>query len=243
MKPGSGEAARVEALCFDMDGVLIQSRTVIERAWSRSAAHNGVTLTTETIRDHIHGRPGSHTLAFLFGHLPHDRQRTIKAEVDAYEETADCDLVPGVRDLLVKLKRAGVPVALVTSSWPRRIAFVLERHGLQDGFDAVVHRDDVLRGKPDPSCYRLAAERLGRPAARCLVFEDSESGVEAALRSGAACVGIGLDPSAPLPGILARCADFTTIDLAPCPDDADTQCLAVGATVVPLAAAPGATSS
>lgn len=107
MKPGSGKAARVEALCFDMDGVLIESRTVIERAWSRSAAHNGVTMTPETIRDRIPGRPGSRAMALLFGRPTHDRQRTIAAEVDA-RETADGDRVPGVPDLLAKLKRAGV---------------------------------------------------------------------------------------------------------------------------------------
>ncbi len=178
---------------FDMDGVLIQSREVIERAWIRVARDYGLTLSAVDIDRHIHGRPGSHTLDVLFGSLPEGERRVVRQRVDSMEETADCDLTAGVEVLLDELKGAGVPAALVTSSWPARIAHVLRQHRLTWAFQTIVHRDDVTSGKPSGECYLLAASRLGVPSAWCIAFEDSESGVMAALRSGARCIGIGED--------------------------------------------------
>ncbi|MCW3478447.1 HAD family hydrolase [Neisseriaceae bacterium JH1-16] len=111
-------------------------------------------------------------------------------------------------EVLAMLQYAYVPLALVTSSWPQRIAIVLRQHGLDGVFDAIVCRDDVALGKPAPGCYRLAAERLGVDIASCLVFEDSPSGVQAAVQSGAGCVGIGDDTSLQRHGAMALYRDF-----------------------------------
>lgn len=179
------------AVLFDMDGVLIRSREAIASAWGSVAREQGVALDADCLRDHVHGRPGGYTLDYLFGHLPPERRRALKQQVDTLEERADCPLLPGVADFLRQLRRLDVPLALVTSSWPARIEHVLRQHDLQTAFRTLVSRDDVAHGKPAPDGYRLAAARLGLPAARCLVFEDSLSGVQAACAAGAACVAIG----------------------------------------------------
>lgn len=179
------------AVLFDMDGVLINSREAIATAWGNVAREQGVALDANCLRDHVHGRPGSYTLDYLFSHLSPEHCQTIKQRVDALEESADCPLVPGVADLVRQLLCLDVPLALVTSSWPARIRHVLHHHDLQAAFRSVVSRDDVVCGKPAPDGYRLAAVQLAVPIAQCLVFEDSLSGVQAACQAGAACVAIG----------------------------------------------------
>ncbi|MCD4483002.1 HAD family phosphatase [Chromobacterium vaccinii] len=196
------------AVCFDMDGVLIQSRSVIEDAWMSVARLYGITVTDDDIRDHIHGRAGQYTLDTLFASYPVEERVLIKKKVDSFEETAPCALLPGVADMIHQLKSAHIPLALVTSSWQERIRFVMQLHGLHGMFDTIISREDVGQGKPSPECYQLAASRLQRPAKECLVFEDSVSGVRAALQSGARCVGIGREESLIQAGADARYEDF-----------------------------------
>ncbi|MCS4510195.1 HAD family hydrolase [Xylophilus ampelinus] len=196
-----------------MDGVLIQSRETIEDAWTRIACSYGIEVSHAFIRDHIHGRSGEYTLLTLFGEFDPVQRRRIKEQVDAIEEIAACPLVPGVATLIAQLRNGGISSALVTSSWPARIAHVLQQHDMENVFDCVISREDVERGKPAPDCYRLAAQRLSRPIHECLVFEDSVSGVQSAVRSGALCIGIGDDLTLVDHGATAVYADFESLPI------------------------------
>lgn len=177
-----------------MDGVLIQSRSVIERAWTSVAHQYGISVDKAFIDEHIHGRPGAYTLDVLFADIDPAQRHHIKQQVDAIEEVSECAMVPGVAHLIKQLRDHNLPMALVTSSWPARIAHVLRQHQLEAVFDCIITRDDVIYGKPAPDAYVLAAQQLHRSPTECLVFEDSVSGVQAAVGSGALCVGIGHDP-------------------------------------------------
>lgn len=199
------------AVCFDMDGVLIQSREVIEHAWSSVAREYGIEVSQGFIHEHIHGRPGEYTLQALFPNFNQPTRRTIKEQVDAAEEVAVCSLVPGVAKLIAQLRERSVPLALVTSSWPARIAYVLSHHGLETAFECIVSREDVSRGKPAPDCYQLAARKLNTPINECLVFEDSVSGVQSAVSGGAKCLGIGNDASLINYGAKAVYTDFNAL--------------------------------
>lgn len=209
-------ALNFSAVCFDMDGVLIQSRAVIERAWTDVAYDYGITVSEEFIHHHIHGRPGEYTLKMLFGEFNTEHRCIIKKQVDAAEESAPCALVPGVAILIAQLQECGVPLALVTSSWPQRIENVLRQHGLEKSFDCVVSREDVTNGKPAPDCYELAAKKLDRNTCQCLVFEDSSSGVRSAVSSGALCLGIGGDTSLLIDGAAAVYLDFNMLPVVSC---------------------------
>lgn len=199
------------SICFDMDGVLIESRAVVERAWTSVANAYGVAIDDATMHEHVHGRPGRYTLDRLFSAFSEDERALIKRQVDSVEETASSPLLHGARALLDALHDARVPCALVTSSWPARIEFVLAQHRLQNFFQVLVSREDVAAGKPSPLCYQLAAKRLGVAPDSCLVFEDSRSGVIAAVASGAHCVGLGDDPHLKQLGALAQYPDFTAL--------------------------------
>ncbi|WP_237150574.1 MULTISPECIES: HAD family hydrolase [unclassified Pseudomonas] len=197
-----------------MDGVLIQSRDVIEFAWTSVAGRYGVAVDPAFITEHIHGRPGGHTMQALFGQFDEEQRVAIKQEVDAVEQVSTCALVPGVATFIAQLKECAVPMALVTSSWRARVDNVLQQHNLTAVFDSIICRDDVRSGKPAPDAYRLAAAQLERQSDECLVFEDSVSGVQSAISSGALCVGIGDDSTLTDHGAARVYADFTALPVA-----------------------------
>lgn len=181
----------ISAVLFDMDGVLVDSKAVIERAWREAAQLCGRRITEEDIHNHIHGQPGPHTIRALFSDLPRSDQQKIQAHVIHVENTADYEPIPGVARTIARLHAAEITIGLVTSGWRYKIDRVIELLQAQWCFSVIVERDDVSRGKPHPDPYLLAAERLGIPASRTVVFEDTSSGVTSAVSAGAYCVGIG----------------------------------------------------
>jgi HAD superfamily hydrolase (TIGR01509 family) len=99
---------------------------------------------------------------------------------------------PGARELLVELREAGIPTALVTMSI-RKLAVVVNETIDFLAFDHVVAGDDVSHGKPHPAPYLHAAELLGVSATDCVAIEDSTPGVASAVASGAATIGVPLN--------------------------------------------------
>jgi HAD superfamily hydrolase (TIGR01509 family) len=100
------------------------------------------------------------------------------------------ETLPDVHELLQQLNSAGVPLALATSSRKQKMELVMHTADLYDYFEAFVTGEEVQKGKPDPQIFQLAANRLGMPAARCVVVEDTVSGIRAAKAAGMACVAI-----------------------------------------------------
>ncbi|WJV64052.1 HAD family phosphatase [Pectobacteriaceae bacterium CE70] len=187
----SESVERVAAVLFDMDGVLIDSRAVIEQGWCEAAKMYGRQITEEDIMQHIHGQPGPHTIRALFHDLSLSDQAKVQAHIIHVENTADCEPIPGVAQLIASLGAAGIPLGIVTSGWRLKIDRVIALLQAQPYISVIVERDDVTRGKPYPDPYLLAAERLGLPASKTVVFEDAKSGVTSAVAAGAYCVGIG----------------------------------------------------
>ncbi|MDO0924212.1 HAD family phosphatase [Streptomyces sp. TG1A-8] len=208
MQLAVGAPYEVDAVVFDMDGVLIDSKPVIENAWRDVARRHGRTLTSADLERYVHGRTGSETVRLLFPHHSDSDRSAIWAEVDTLEEEAPYPVVPGADTLATGLAGKGVPLALATSSWTRKIENALGGLHLLDVFAIQVTRDDVTRGKPHPDPYLAACRRLGVRPQRTLVFEDSVSGVRSAVSAGAVCVGIGGDELTEA-GAVAVTPDFT----------------------------------
>ena len=99
------------------------------------------------------------------------------------------DILPGIKLFLEQLKRKKIKIAIGSSS--KNAPLILERLGLNDYFDAVVDGNDLTKSKPDPQVFLLAAKRLGVPPEHCVVVEDADAGVEAALAAGMRVVGVG----------------------------------------------------
>lgn len=204
----------IVAVLFDMDGVLIDSNAVIERAWSEAAEMYGKTISVDDMVKHIHGQPGPHTLQTLFNDLPLSDRQKVQAHIIHTENTANYDPIPGVAKLITALHAAGICVGIVTSGWREKIDRVMDMLQIQSCISVIVERDDVTRGKPFPDPYLLAAKRLAIPAGKTIVFEDSRSGVTSAVSAGTFCVGIGSEELIACGAKLAI-PDFTRVDVIP----------------------------
>ena len=113
--------------------------------------------------------------------------------------------MPGLLDLLAALERAGIAKAIATSSARRLTEACLVPLNLLGRFQFILTSEDVVRGKPNPDIYLLAAQRFGLPPAEIVVLEDSENGCRAAAAAGALVVAV--------PGEHSRRQDFSVATL------------------------------
>ncbi|HTY71609.1 MAG TPA: HAD-IA family hydrolase [Actinomycetes bacterium] len=177
------------AVLLDCDGVLVDSDASVTRTWTRWATRYG--LDPAEVVPGVHGRPAAETVAAW---LPPSRcEQALRLIVAMEREDADSvTALPGAREILDSLG-AGC-WAVVTSG-----ESVLARSRIRAADlrvpDVLVTADDVVRGKPDPQPYLLAAERLGVPPTSCVVVEDAPAGVAAARAARAAGV-LGVGPRA-----------------------------------------------
>lgn len=174
---------------FDLDGTLIDSMPVHLRAWTEVLQRAG--LRERFDADYFYSLGGVPTLdsAVLFGQrygLTFDAHRLVDDKERIY-----LDLLADVREITPVADYARCvalthPVAVVTGGGPEIALPALDATGLRSLFSVVVTPMDVAtgRGKPAPDMFLLAAERLGVPADRCLVFEDAVPGIEAARAAG-----------------------------------------------------------
>jgi sugar-phosphatase len=180
----------LSAVLFDMDGVLIETEAAIARLWNALASDVGLSISDADFTDHIHGCSPEHTVQTVFSSLPPRDRARVLSRVRESEPALGFDPVPRAVELVHRLAAAEVPLGLVTGASSSRAERVLRALGLSDSFLATVTWGESAHGKPAPDCYLLAARRLGVPPSRCLVFEDTSSGVRAAVTAGAVCVGV-----------------------------------------------------
>jgi beta-phosphoglucomutase len=121
------------------------------------------------------------------------------------------EIFPGVKDLILSLRKNGKKVALASSS--KNAPRVVELLGIQDLFDVIVDGSMIIDTKPDPEIFLLTAQKLNIKPQDCVVFEDAEAGVEAAIRAGMKCVGVGSENLSKANRIVKKTADFKLEDL------------------------------
>jgi HAD superfamily hydrolase (TIGR01509 family) len=182
----------MSAILFDMDGTLIDSEPLWLKAEIEVMAEIGCHWDEQ---DQINclGGPAERTERYM-----QERSQNIKPhgyfinrlhEVMRARITNELDLIPNALSLLKECKDAGIKTALVTASSRDLMTIVLKRFP-PGTFDVVVSGDDVEKSKPDPAPYLLAAKQLSVDILKCLVLEDSLTGVQSGLSSGAKVIGI-----------------------------------------------------
>ncbi len=197
---------RCAAFLFDLDGVLVDSRAVVERA-ARSWALRHRLDPAEVIRI-AHGRRSSDTVKAVAPHLDAKREA---AWIDAAElaDVAGLIAVPGAAALLGALpaSRWGI----VTSCGQALAKLRLTSVGLPVP-KVLVTSEEVAQGKPAPDGYRLGAQRLGCDTAACVVFEDAPAGIAAGRSAGTRVIGLTTMLAAhELVGADATIPDFTAL--------------------------------
>jgi HAD superfamily hydrolase (TIGR01509 family) len=179
-----------DAILFDLDGTLIDTESLAVASGLAALAQNGFQVAADFMHQLI-GKDHTATAAIIRAQLPD----LDLAEFDLqwrrlFNEGVNrgLPLKPGAEALLEQL--AHLPRGLVTSSRREEAHRKLAVAGIARYFDLVISFDDVTAAKPAPDPYLLAAERLGVQPDRCLVFEDSETGAEAAHRAGCRVVQV-----------------------------------------------------
>jgi len=172
------------AVLFDMDGTLVDSTRVVERAWHWWAKRHEIPL--EAVLSFSHGRP---TVATMERFLPGRNHAEELDEMARYEETQLKGIVavPGAAQVVRALQNH--PWAIVTSAWRTLAEARITAAGLPVP-KVIVPVDEIRNGKPDPEGFLCAAELLGVPREECLVFEDTRPGIEAGINAGMQVVGI-----------------------------------------------------
>lgn len=177
----------VEAVVFDMDGLLFDTERTLYEVMVRVGPDFGVEMTLDLFQSLI-GLPIGASSAILKERYGTDfpLQDFLNAVGQGSREINEAGVVlkDGVIELLDRLDALGIPAAIATSSGPANVARNLGQHGLEARFKAIVARGDYDHGKPAPDPFLKAAERLGVEPQACLALEDSHNGVRAAYAAG-----------------------------------------------------------
>ena len=184
-------------LIFDMDGTLIDSNPTHKEAYKQFFARYDIELTDDDFKEQISGRMNPEILTYFFKQKGEKLSEERIQELTREKETLFQQLyapkiepVKGLTEFLMAAKAADIPMALATSAPQMNVDFVFDRLGIRQYFQQVVTEADVDKGKPNPSVFKIAADRLGSDSAHSIVFEDSDKGVEAAQKAGMVVVAL-----------------------------------------------------
>ncbi|RQW99585.1 HAD family hydrolase [Micromonospora globispora] len=193
----------VDAVLFDLDGVIVDSEPVWEEVRRAYVAAHGGTWQPDTQR-RLMGMSTGEWAAYLSGELGVDRNpEQVATEVVAEMTRRYAEHVPLIddADAVVRRMAARWTLGLASSSPTRLIAAALAATGLTDAFGAALSTEETARGKPAPDVWLAVAARLGVDPARCVAIEDSSNGVRSAAAAGMRVIAVPhgsypLDPDA-----------------------------------------------
>ena len=177
-----------KAVIFDMDGVIFDTEKVYLDIWTEVFEKYGYKMTKE-LYVNVMGTGRKNVIkTFLenFGDdLPIEKMYEEKDNQLFYRiENQGIPLKEGVKELFSMLKEKDYKIALATSAKKERVEKQIKDKWLKESFDAIVCGDDVEKGKPSPDIFLKASKVLNVPVENCLVVEDANSGIEAAINGG-----------------------------------------------------------
>ncbi|KAH3767923.1 HAD-IA family hydrolase [Pelomyxa schiedti] len=186
---------RLRGFIFDMDGVLVDSEPFIRgAAQTMFLQRYGVVVADEdfmpfvgTGEDRFIGGPAEkHNVTVT---LPDDKVETYRIYLESIK--GHLKALPGVGEFVTALKRSGIRTAVASAADSMKVEGNLAQLPVpRSYFDAVVTGSDVVKKKPDPACFVLAASRIGVECSKCVVAEDALSGIRAARSAGMIALGL-----------------------------------------------------
>src|ERR1700680_4521708 len=201
----------IQAVIWDLDGVIIDSADEHRRAWQRLARETGVTYTDADFWATF-GKRNDDIIPLHWGPLSSEQIQELADRKELYfrefirEAAAP---LPGSMELMRGLHEAGFPQALASSTPIENIQLIRILLNLDQYLSALVTGESVARGKPAPDIFLKAASELRMPPSVCLVIEDAVAGVQAAQAAGMRCIAVAGERD--LPGL--RAADLVVKSL------------------------------
>ncbi|WP_310428941.1 beta-phosphoglucomutase [Chamaesiphon sp. VAR_48_metabat_135_sub] len=210
---------QIEAVIFDLDGVITNTVYFHYLSWQRLADEEQIPFDRQTHDRGMLGLNREDALCYILGDRQIDssqQQLFLKRKNDYYLELINElngeHLLPGIENLLIELYAAGVKIALGSSS--KNAELVLERLGIRHFFNFIADGHSVPRLKPAPDVFLYAAESVAIDPAHCLVVEDAPAGVAAGLAAGMWVLGVGpYDRLAQADSILPTLAGISWTDI------------------------------
>jgi HAD superfamily hydrolase (TIGR01509 family) len=184
-------AGEFRAYLFDCDGTIVDSMPLHYVAWKKALGEWNCTFEEELFYA-WGGRPVTEIIGAL------NQMQRLAMPVDAvarrkenlyFELEHELRAIPEVIEH-IEAKHGHIPLAVVSGSRRKSVEHSLSALGLLEKFDVLVCAEDYPRGKPAPDCFLTAASRLGVEPGDCLVFEDTQMGIEAATAAGMASVRV-----------------------------------------------------
>jgi len=182
---------------FDLDGVIVDTAHFHFKAWKKTADEIGFNLTEE-LNEKLKGvsRVASLQKILEWADVSISQEQFEKITYEKNEDylsyvrkMTKADILPGVYDFIENLKQRGYPIGLGSAS--KNAMHILERVELLKMFDVIVDGNSVTKAKPDPEVFLNAAKLLNIQPQDCIVFEDSEAGIQAANIAKMTSIGIG----------------------------------------------------
>jgi beta-phosphoglucomutase len=187
----------IKGCIFDLDGVIVDTAHYHYLAWKRLASELGHDLT-ELENEQLKGVSRMRSLEIVLERagvsLNQEHKELLAGKKNLWfneyvQQMQPEEIFPGVRTLIRDISALGMKVGLASSS--RNARMVVRLLGIQNDFDAIVDGSMITHTKPHPEIFLKTAALMGVDPGECIVVEDAEAGVEAALAAGMKCIGIG----------------------------------------------------
>ena len=208
----------IKAIIFDLDGVIVSTDTCHYQGWKRIADEEGIYFDKE-INERLRGVSRMESLEIVLERAEKKYTEEQKLEMatrknEYYKELIKTltpkDILPGVSVFLEALKAKGIKIAIGSSS--KNSPLILKGIGLDKYFDATADGNDISRSKPDPEVFLVAAKKLNISPENCMVVEDAEAGIDAALAAGMKVLGVGFASSIERATIRAKDLAAVTVE-------------------------------
>ncbi|MBU1975068.1 MAG: HAD family phosphatase [Nanoarchaeota archaeon] len=189
-----GVSGRMIAVIFDMDGVMIDNNKYHKKSWKAFCKKYGFDLSDDNLKKHVYGKINSEIHNYLFGKEISAVQSSeyTQEKEKIYRDLFENDIKPvnGLLDFLEQLHQHKILRAIATSAPPVNVEWVIEKIGIGKYFTVIVDDTMVNKGKPNPEVFLKASRALKVDPSLCVVFEDSLSGVDAAINAGMKVIAI-----------------------------------------------------
>lgn len=187
----------IKAVIFDLDGVIVSTDECHFKAWKAMAEQEGIPFTRDD-NHRLRGVSRMESLGIVLEKANRSYSESEKKQlaeiknalyVKLIMEIQASDLLPGAKETVDRLREMGIKTAIGSSS--KNAPLILDRLGITQDFDAIADGNGIKNSKPAPDVFLLASEMLSIAPEYCLVVEDADAGIDAAINAGMISLGVG----------------------------------------------------